>query len=215
MKNKNMVLLWGWSNTEKNYQKLIDTAPDDVCIYQISYPTLLPHGDLSQLSTSLNKYLDDNNLVKASLIGHSFGGTLAILFAQQNPDRIETLHLLDACGVYEGESVFTAIRRVITDSLTRTKNRHETAKNLWPNLQHPLLHLKLGILAHYADIQKEAAQLKVKTQIFWGEKDIVNPLRQGQRLHSLITQSRLTIFPNVGHDWVLRSPELFWESIEF
>lgn len=44
----------------------------------------------------INFLLDSFNLEKSSLIGHSFGGMLAIKFAEVNPNRIKNIYLVGA-----------------------------------------------------------------------------------------------------------------------
>jgi pimeloyl-ACP methyl ester carboxylesterase len=42
-------------------------------------------------------------------------------------------------------------------------------------------------------------QLKMPVLIVWGAEDRIMPLHQGEKMHSLVPQSQLEIFPDCGH----------------
>lgn len=210
---KNLVLLWGWSRTEKSYQKLVDFAPENWKIYHISYPELMPSGRVEELRETLSSFLRKNNLNKVYLMGHSLGGALALEFAYHHPEHVIRLFLIDASGIVDGRSAFRALLNIILRSGRRRERWSLAVHDITRSFSHPLLHVKLGRHAHYRDLQKEAAKLKVPTLIFWGREDRIKPLSHGQKLHQLIPDSKLIIIEDEGHDWIIHSPELFWKHI--
>ncbi|UII21292.1 alpha/beta fold hydrolase [Fulvivirga ligni] len=83
-----------WDATIKSLDKKYKT-------YQFTYagfqgvPSIgLPWYDT--ISKGLSKYLEDENIQGAIIIGHSMGGMLAIDLASDQPDRIEKMILVDA-----------------------------------------------------------------------------------------------------------------------
>ncbi len=210
---KDLVIFWGWTRNEKSYQGLINSAPKDWKVYPVSYEYLMPHGNLRVFKQNFLEYLKQNNLEKFYLMGHSLGGALALEFAYYYPEKVKELFLIDSEGVYEPQPIFQIIKNVF--------RQHPKYKNLphhrWTSfrriLRHPVLHTKLGYHAHNIDLQEEAKNLKVPTTIIWGEDDHLTPINQGQRLHQLISNSEFISLANEGHDWILYSPELFWQNI--
>lgn len=47
------------------------------------------------MSEDLIKYMDDNSIASAHILGHSMGGKVAMLFAVLNPDRVSKLIIAD------------------------------------------------------------------------------------------------------------------------
>lgn len=49
------------------------------------------------------------------------------------------------------------------------------------------------------DLRGFAVNIKTPTLLIWGRGDVVTPLKEGQILHSLISNSRIEVFNNAGH----------------
>jgi len=52
--------------------------------------------NFEQTFTDLSTILEKYNVKKANMIGHSFGGIVAVLFAEKNPDKIQSIELVSA-----------------------------------------------------------------------------------------------------------------------
>lgn len=211
--DKNLVLFWGWNRNEKSYQGLIDVAPEGWNIYHISYPELIPNGRLDKLQENVLKFLAENGLDQAYLLGHSLGGALALEFAYHHANKVKGLFLIDSEGVYDGNSSLKSLFNVALHSRMLTGGMKDNLRDLFRSLRNPILHAKLGHLAHHLDVTDEASKLAVPTTIMWGDADRIVSIDQGQRLHYLIKGSKLVILKGQGHDWILNSPELFWQNI--
>lgn len=210
---KNLVLFWGWSTTEKSYNGLIKSAPKNWKVYHASYPKLIPSGRLDKLQENILKFLERNHLSRTNILGHSLGGALALEFTRHHPNKVERLYLIDSEGVYDGKSLLNALWNVTVHSGSISGNTKENLRALFRVLRSPILHARLGHFAHHVDLQEEAKEIKVPTTIIWGKNDHIIPLWQGKRLHNLISHSKLIILENMGHNWILEHPELFWENI--
>lgn len=75
------------------------------------------------------------------------------------------------------------------------------------------MHARLGHYAFRIDLQNQGHKIQTTTIILWGDKDVLTPLWQGQKLHQAIPNSSLVILPNEPHDWLVYSPQLFWQNI--
>lgn len=205
-----LVFLWGWGRYKRGYKKLIETAPSNWEIYQLPYSSLIPSGDVQDLHKNLLQFLDSNNLDKVYLSGHSLGGAFALDFAVHHPKRVKKLFLFNSEGVYDAQPLWKVFMNIVLFSHKSIKDDLRDLVNIF---RYPLLYFKLGKMAHNFDLQEEAEDLKVPTVVMWGEKDKITPLWQGERLHELIRGSKLIVHKGVGHDWIVHSPELFWENI--
>lgn len=212
--SKNLLILGGWGRNEKSYQHLIVSTPPDIKIYFISYEDLIPNGQIDGFNERVLEFLDKNNLDKFYLMGHSLGGALALEFSYHNPGRVEELILIDSAGIYGQETISQALKSFFkSHTLHGKKKALENIKALYRIIRKPLLHYKLAHFAHHIDLQQEAKTIKIPTIILWGEKDYLTPLWQGQKLHELIKGSKLIVLKGMDHDWILHSPELFWQNI--
>lgn len=101
-----MLALHGWLDNAGSFDALAPRLATDHYVVALD---LRGHGRSSHLPAGAwyhyVDYLDDLRAVldhfgwtRATLLGHSLGGTLASLFAATHPDRVETLLLIEALG---------------------------------------------------------------------------------------------------------------------
>lgn len=74
----------------------------------------------------LNSIYQQNNLTKATLIGHSFGGIVATLFAEANPNKVQSIILVGAP---------VSLQSTFKNILTKSKSIYQ-AKNDSVNLKY-------------------------------------------------------------------------------
>jgi 2-hydroxymuconate-semialdehyde hydrolase len=160
---------------------------------------------------------------KASLVGNSFGGALAIAFMIAHPDRVDRAVLMGAAGVefpitealdyvwgYEPsmEMMRKTIAYLSTDPSRITESliesRYEASKR--PGAAEPYSatfgpkprqnHLKM-----LCSNEEDVAAIPHEVLILHGKLDQVIPLEVSERLVKLIKNSDLHAFGNCGH-WV-------------
>lgn len=214
LEDKDLVLFWGWSNADTTYKHFVDTAPKGWNIYQVSYAELMPGGKTGLFRDNAMKFLNSHGLDKAYIAGHSLGGALGLEFAYHHPEKVQRLYLVDSEGIYGYQTIFQIFKNVLSSGPNPMNREIEgTWRRLKRMIRNPLTHIRLGYYAHHIDLQHEARGLKVPTTILWGEQDRLTPLWQGQKLHQLIPNSKLIVLAEQGHDWILYSPEEFWNNV--
>lgn len=107
-----LVLLHGWSSSHK-FWKYCYTAfsprwrviAPDIAGFGLSEK---PDRDYSVegLATWLGRFLDAMKLDRVTLVGHSLGGTIALLYAMEHPERIEKLAVVNPLIV--GSTAFSS-----------------------------------------------------------------------------------------------------------
>jgi len=174
----------------------------------------------------LRKFVQALKLRQFHLVGLSMGGATALGYALDYPDSLLSLTLVDtAAGGYSpppkykdlrdaarSKGVEEAKRRWIRSALfyyiNRNEDLHRELKeiisdhcgNLW--LDH-----KRGKYDERDDVAL-AANIKVPTMIFVGEKDkYFIPL--ARTLHKNIVDSEMDVVPGVGHMLNMEAPERF------
>ena len=182
-------------------------------------------------------FLDALNLQRASLVGNSFGGALAMRIAIDQPDRVDRLVLMGAMGVvfpitegleagwgYEPSienmrrtlEFFTYNRELITDDLVEVRYRAA----LEPGVQEAFAQMfpppRQQIVDDMASPEDLIAQIPHETLIIHGRDDQVIPLDNAYRLLQLIPRSELHVFGRCGH-WsqIERADDFNAELIKF
>ena len=169
------------------------------------------------------------------LIGHSFGGGVAIRFAHDSPERVRQLVLINSVG---GSTWRPAN---IDDEAKGGKGRSMAERPLWdwglhfpsdilslpqltrmvpvfledalPNvMRNPLALWRVGQLARKADLTVELEELrarKVPVVVLWGERDEIIPRASFDALCAAIGSEGEVI--KGAHSWLLADPDAFAE----
>lgn len=101
-----MLALHGLTGHGQRWQKLADSLPE----IAVAAPDLLGHGRSSWAApwnidanvSALAALLDDEADTPVLVVGHSFGGALAMQLAAARPDRVAGLLLLDPAAGLDG-----------------------------------------------------------------------------------------------------------------
>ena len=157
-------------------------------------------------------FLDALGLKQVNLGGSSMGGWIAQLVAARHPERVRRLMLFDAVGLYEKPDwdtrLFTPETPAEVDQLMALLLPHpqkipgfiardvvrDSNRNAW------VIHRAVDAMLTGRDTTDNLLpQLKMPVLIVWGAQDRIAPLSQGERIHQLVPQSELDVFPNCGH----------------
>ncbi len=190
--------------------------------YRVYMPDLIGYGRSAQphnFSYSIRDeaalvvdFLNVAGLKEVDLGGWSMGGWIAQFVAVTHPERVKRLMLFDSAGLFAMPSwntnlftpktpaqlnqldallmphppripgfvaadILRASREsgwVVSRAMAQMLTGRDVTDHLLPDLQMPVL-------------------------ILWGSQDRIIPLDQGERIHRLIAQSQLDVFPGCGH----------------
>jgi pimeloyl-ACP methyl ester carboxylesterase len=154
--------------------------------------------------------LDRLGIERASVVGHSMGGLIAVDLAATFPERVDRLILVDA-------AVFPTRR---DRSLTRRTWGFVRSLRLLPADLAPVLAgdaLRAGPgslgLATYqllrTDWTSKLSQVQAPTLVICGESDTIVPVDSGRDLAGKIASARLVILPGCGHNPMWDRPQEF------
>lgn len=160
----------------------------------------------------LQAFMQRQNLSKATLVGNSLGGWIALDFAARHPDMIDRLVLVDSAGlpwsgttnvplnpstVAEQRAVLEAIfydKHFVSDELTV-----QVFTNHAHNNDGYTIH---SVMAGFSPAQYEDGNLKsihAPTLIIWGRQDELIPESVAEKMHDGIAGSKLVVFDQCGH----------------
>ena len=231
-----ILILHGWGSSSDSWVKVGEILKSQG--YQVFRPDLPGFGLEAPPTTAwgiddylewVNRFCLQNNLKQFFLLGHSFGGRVAIKFAVRYPEKLKGLILFSAAGVTPRPkfklSLISILSKIGGGILSLP------VLNLFKTAVRKTVYFVLGTRDYYflsnetmretfkktieEDLSSSLNQIKAKTLIVWGEKDYVTPLGDARRMNREIPNSLIKTIPDEGHNIHLKSPgklsrEIIW-----
>jgi len=227
---KPLLILHGWGSRSDNWQKVGEILAKSGI--KVIIPDLPGFGksDKPQTAWNLDDYCDFVeefvkilNLDKFYLLGHSFGGALAVKCGLKFPEKIDKLFLVSASCIRKKtfkNKLFKFLSKFIKIK-TPFFRKVFYRKSDYLSVQGVMRDTYLKVIAE--DLSGVLSQVQISTVIIWGEKDKITPLKQGRLIKEKIQgsrlrqgfggQAKLEIIPNVGHDLNLTAPEKLGDRV--
>ena len=165
-------------------------------------------------------FVDALRLERFVLLGHSFGGRIAIKFASDYSDRLNDLILCDSAGIrpelnLKARLVFSLamIGNTILSPRHLVRLKNAVRNFFYVFLRHHDYVKAKGVMR---DIMKKVItedllsilpKIKTKTLLIWGEKDRLVPIKYAYIFREKVANSELKIIPKVGHSPNLEAPQ--------
>lgn len=157
-------------------------------------------------------FMDALGLRQVELGGWSMGGWIAVLVAQEHPERVSRLMLFDAAGLNVPPAYDTALfvpsnfdqlhqLQVLLSPQPRPIPAF-VARDILRSFRHRgwVIQRALAAMLTGRDvIDNDLPQLKMPVLLAWGALDQVTPLAQGETMHQMIPNSELDVIPGCGH----------------
>ena len=146
---------------------------------------------------------------RAAVLGHSFGGRVAIKLAASHPEAVDRLVLVDSAGVPPPRTVGRVLKRVASrcaNAVGRRLGRPGQAvrgaivrRIASPDYLNagPLRDTFLAIVKE--DLRPALSAIKCPTLLVWGESDDDTPVADARTMEKLIPNARLLVLKNAGH----------------
>jgi len=229
---KPIVILHGWGSASKKWTPLKKIlASKSLKIFVPSLPGFNKQPIFAPMSIQdyanwLAKYLKTKKLSKINLVGHSFGGQIAINFTAKHPQKVNKLILINSAGIRNKASlkrlVFTPIAKLGKTFFTlppfcffKSLAQHAFYRFLRePDYYQasPVMKQTLKkILTE--DQQDQMRKITRPTLILWAEKDTYTPLADGQLTNQLIKKSQLKVIPKATHGLPFHQPQAVAKKI--
>lgn len=177
---------------------------------------------------------------KVAVIGHSYGGFIALEFALRYPRRLSHLILLDTAPAlnYGEEILANALRKGATEEMVTIlhanfasdEDMRQKFPKIWPLYfktfnadiaQRLVENCIITTSGRAVEGESEAynviprlAEIKMPTLILVGRDDFICPPSQAHIIYEGIAHSELVIFENSGHLPYVEEPEVFFKAVE-
>ena len=217
-----VVLLHGWALAQHTYRRVIEEIAEQGCmVIAPSMPGFGGSGDLKGEAFSMSGYakwvadlLDVLEIEEpAVLVGHSFGGGVAIKLAHDMPSRRgRTLRSIGERPLWDWGLHFPSDVWPVRQA---TRVLPVIFEDLVPNLiRNPRAIVRVANLARRADLRAELERLRdrgVPITILWGTRDGIIPRESFEAL-CVASGVEGTVVEG-SHSWLLADPQQFGEVI--
>jgi pimeloyl-ACP methyl ester carboxylesterase len=192
-------------------------------------------------SRMISRFMNRLGIGRATIVGSSYGGAVALNLTLDNPERVEKLVLVDAVCNDEAKNhpilrlasirgVGETITPLLLDSKAFLKfrmrgtlsksNHHMISSDRIDNIRRPLKaadgHRSVLTTSRNWSanrLEQDAHLINQPTLIVWGEHDTVIPIKNGYKLHEEILNSRFVVLQDCGHVPPEEKSELFTELL--
>lgn len=165
-------------------------------------------------------FIQRMNLLNPVIVGHSFGGRVAIKLAAKYPHAVSKLVLTGSAGVLlEGKkNAFKKTIARIVKPLFKPSFMKPLRKKIYTYmgaedyLATPLLK-ETFLQVINEDLEPLLGDIQCEVLLVWGKEDEATPLQAGYIMNQKIKKSKIVILENAGHYAFLDKPKEFSESV--
>lgn len=224
---KPIVLMHGWGCDTATLASIEKVALESHRVINIDFPG---HGKspeppevwgVEEYTQVLEEIVKAEQLEHPSLLGHSFGGRVGILYSSRHHD-VDKLILVDAAGIKPKRSAkyylkvysFKLMKRWLYLTLgkkeaearldaMRAKAGSSDYANATPRMR--------AILSKVVneDLKSVIPSITASTLLIWGENDTATPISDARYMEAHIPGAGLVAFPGCGHYSFLDNPMQF------
>ena len=237
-----VLLLHGFAVDKDNWLRFARHLSE----YRVIAPDLPGHGgssfdpyaiySFSQQSVWLAQFIEQLALPPLHLVGNSMGGGIALLLAEQRPQALLSLTLMDAAGVFPPER--SEFQRLLEDDgdnplVIRSAQDFAQLQALalekppflpWPaaevlasramarsDINHKIfddIHAEAEGLRGTDENLKRLQRINLPVLIIWGQQDRILDVSSVAVFRQYLSDSEAHILPGVGHAPMLEVPQL-------
>lgn len=218
-----VLLMHGWGCNHSTVRSIAAILETGMKVYNVDLPG---HGNsqeppevwgVDMFTKAMEAFCDNLNIKNPVLIGHSFGGRIALLMSSRRD--IKKMILVDAAGIKPKRSLkyyfkvysFKALKRAAYLFLGKEKGaeyierRRANAGSQDYRNSSPMMRAVMSRCVN-EDLKHIMPDIKASTLLVWGAEDTATPLSDAETMKSLIPDAGLVKFDGCGHYSFLDNP---------
>lgn len=209
-RGKDIVLLHGWGQNIEMMQFLGDPLSNSYRITILDFPGFGESEepqevwDITDYANMLHELLTKLKIENPTLIGHSFGGRVAIRYAAQYP--VEKLVLFGSpCVITQKKQPLKVKALKAAKKLPGMKKIAEIAKNYIGSRDYKAASpMMRNILVQVVneDLSDYAKKITAPTLLIWGVQDTEAPVEEAKLLEKLLKDGALIILPGTHYAYL-------------
>ncbi|WP_185856006.1 alpha/beta fold hydrolase [Blattabacterium cuenoti] len=225
-----LILLHGLMGGLSNFNALLDFFPKKG--YQVIIPSLplykmpLFLTNIYSLSKFVTKFLNEISVKKATLIGNSLGGHIALMIAKKRMDLVHSVVLTGSSGLFEKSFGYAFPKRenyeyikkksqeVFYDPKIATKKLVDEVFHIVNDKKKGIKTLYLARSAMKYNMAQDLSMIQQPICLIWGKQDHVTPPEVAEEFHRLLPHSELHWIDKCGHVPMMEHPKKFINILE-
>lgn len=228
-----LIILHGWGISSDYFCELQKLLSRHFHVFNIDLPgfgnSSLPGQPFSvaDYADLIEKFITAQKISSYYILGHSFGGRIALKLGSRGPKELKGLILTGCAGLKPSLSL-RRLAALIIGTFAQFLKKVSFAPKLFQKIR--TLILRFFASADYAklnnkimqetfkkvvqeDLRPLLPQIKAPTLLLWGRLDRLTPLRDGIIMSKEIPNSRLVILEQIGHRLPYTKPQEFTQTI--
>lgn len=224
-----VLILHGWGSSSTKWVSVARLLKNKG--FQVIIPDLPGFGlscepqqpwSVSDYATFVQEFAKKLTLNNFILIGHSFGGRVAVKLSLQIPKQIKKTILVAPAGIKHKKTT----RQKIASTLGKIGKGipkfpgSQIFKKLIYRLSGSYDYFKASPMMKKVmqkvvaeDLTPSLEKIKVPVLLIWGKKDKITPLEDARLMHKKIPNAQLVIIPDAGHGIHLEKPKALAQII--
>ena len=207
---KDIILLHGWGQNIEMMKPLGDNFKDRFRITILDFPGFGESEEpkeawnIGNYSDLLEEFLKELKIKKPIVIGHSFGGRVAIRFSARNP--IEKLVLFGSPCIRVQEELSLSVKFLKKlKTLPGMNDLGEYMKKYIGSRDYkaasPIMRQTLVEVVN-EDLSKYAREIEEPTLLIWGEHDTEAPVSDAKELEKIMIDAALIVLPGTHYAYL-------------
>ncbi len=221
-----LILMHGWGCSTEIWRGVEAFLSQYFRVWNVDFPGFgqseAPHEPwgVEEYTRCFEQFCATVGVYAPILVGHSFGGRVAIVYASRNAAR--KIILVDAAGVLPARSLsyyvkvysYKAMKRIaplLMGKERAAKYIERRRKASGSSDYNALAESMRGTFVKVVnqDLCPYMPSIKAPTLLIWGSNDTATPVRDAEVMNSLIEDSGLVVFDGAGHYSFLDQPGRF------
>jgi len=207
---KDIILLHGWGQNIEMMKPLGDCFSDRFRITILDLPGFGESEEpkeawtIEKYSDMLEEFIEKLSIKKPIVIGHSFGGRLAIRYSAAHP--IEKLVLFGSPCIRIQEDLSITVKFLKTlKQLPGLNNLGEYMKKYIGSRDYkaasPVMRQTLVEVVN-EDLSKYAREIEEPTLLIWGDQDTEAPVKEAKELEKIMVDAALILLPGTHYAYL-------------
>ncbi len=224
-----ILLLHGLFGALSNFRGLIDhfSKKNRVVIPMLPLYTMdIQDTTVMSLVHFVERFVDYKKLDNLHIVGNSLGGHVALLYALDNPTKIDSITLTGSSGLFESAMGDTFPKRgsyeyikekteaTFYDPKTATKELIDEVFSIVNDNNKVLRVLSMARSALKQNLADRLHLITKPSLLIWGKQDTITPPFVGEEFHKLLPNSELHFMDKTGHAPMMEHPKEFNQLLE-
>jgi len=209
-----LLLLHGWGVDAASFAPVAEYLRKGFAVYAVDFPgfgaSTAPAEvwGVSQYANLIENFCGQLKIDKPLVIGHSFGGRVAIMLGARGLPL--KMVLVDSAGIlpkrgldyYAKVYSYKAGKRIFSlPGLGKFKKKYINKNNAGSSDYKAAQGIMKQVFVKVVnqDLKEFLPKITTSALLVWGDADTATPLADGQLMEKLIPDAGLVVFPGAGH----------------